>query len=197
MNEGPDSGLLTVADAAARLGVTEQRLRRLLAREEYAPRTVTRTRRTRTGTRQARMLPEALVVEIGDALTSEENAPDAYTTGTDTGRAEGKQQRARHDAPNATGDMRLAALYERQLQDKNEEIAFLREQLALAQQNLSREQTLRALPAPAQNTPQEAPDAQNTGDRAEGGHSQPNTSAEGKKRGFFARLFGGKRNEAK
>lgn len=59
-----DEELLTVAQAAARLGVSEPRLRRLLARPEHAPRVVTLTRRTQTGTRTGKAVPLAFLAEL-------------------------------------------------------------------------------------------------------------------------------------
>ena len=54
--------LLTIAEAAPRLGVTERRLRRLLGRGDYAARCRPVTRRTRSGRRQALIAPDPRLV---------------------------------------------------------------------------------------------------------------------------------------
>lgn len=64
----------TIADAARALGIGERRLRRLLARPEYAARTLTVERLTRTGTRQSVTVPADLFEEIRQRVEIEENA---------------------------------------------------------------------------------------------------------------------------
>ncbi len=59
---------VTVAEAAARLGVTVPRLRRLLARPEWSKLTGTRTRTTATGTRTSVSVPVLLLPELAVAL---------------------------------------------------------------------------------------------------------------------------------
>jgi hypothetical protein len=64
----------TIAEAATALGVGERRLRRLLERPEYASRTVSVTRQTKTGTRQAVTVPPALLDDIRQLIEIETNA---------------------------------------------------------------------------------------------------------------------------
>jgi len=56
--------LLTLAEAAARVGISERALRDVLKRPEYAERTVRVTRQTKTGNREALMVPSALAEAV-------------------------------------------------------------------------------------------------------------------------------------
>ena len=77
--------VLTIAQAAQRLGISERHLRRLLARPEYADQTRTLTRTTRTGTRTSAGLPAALLESLRVAILraheidarDDQNADDA------------------------------------------------------------------------------------------------------------------------
>lgn len=140
----------TVAEAAAQLGISPRRLRRLLERPEYAAQTGRTTRRTRTGTRTATTLPPCLVEEIGAQIATEGNgANGAQGNEAGTGQEPGEQGAPERGIA-ALGDMRLAALYERQVQRQAEEIAFLRDALRREQENHARTQALLALQAPLQ-----------------------------------------------
>lgn len=89
---------LTVAEAAAALGVTEQRIRRFLKHSERYHRTVTVTRRTLTGTRRAIAFPPDLYADLAAFLRSE-NAPNANTpNGIGT-----VSENANANAPNGIG----------------------------------------------------------------------------------------------
>ena len=59
-----DEEFLTIAEAATRLGVTIPRLRRLLARPQFAPYCKTVARQTRTGIRTATVIPVSVLSSI-------------------------------------------------------------------------------------------------------------------------------------
>ena len=59
---------VTVAEAAQELGVTVPRLRRLLARPDFARHVTERERRTRTGTRTSKGVPVTVLVSLREAL---------------------------------------------------------------------------------------------------------------------------------
>jgi hypothetical protein len=152
--------LLTVAQAAELLGVSERRLRRALALEENAARTVAGTRRTVTGTRRVTVLPPALVADLRACFERETALP---TPETERG-ANGDTNAAERGAPSTALVLtagQIADLYERTLQAKDAEIATLKQALEAerearrdAAQALAREQTLRALePAQTASTP--------------------------------------------
>lgn len=108
-----DSGL-TIAEAATRLGVHERRLRRLLTRPEYAARTVTETRRTRTGTRTATALPVDLITDLS-AFFERQSAPEPPVEETVSERGQ---------EPGATLTVTaLAAYTDRLLQERERVIA--------------------------------------------------------------------------
>jgi hypothetical protein len=161
MTDTPE--LLTIAEAAARLGIGERRLRRLLAREENAARTVTVTRRTRTGTRTCAALPIDLLLEFQAEIERGENAAnvdsDSDTANVDSGATNAARTRREPGGQS----MALAAVYERVLRERERVIeaqaaqietllAALeaeRESRRAAADALAREQTLRAIqPAP-------------------------------------------------
>lgn len=128
--------LLTVAEVSRRLGITDRALRRKLAKPEYASQLGVITHRTRTGTRTAAGLPPDLVKTLIDE--------NEHGGNTDSNAAQrGALQTEEGTLP--------APVYQKIIADKDTEIAYLREQLNLAQQNLAREFASRPLLiAPAQ-----------------------------------------------
>ncbi len=218
MSDPAANDLLAVPDAAARLSISERHLRRLLARPEYTGRTRTGTRTTRTGTRTYAGVPPDLLCDLQEAL---EHKGEPEATEENSG-AEQRQDAGENTDNTGTAPLFAADLIEQLKADLAHERAERRGEVDRLNKALERAQTLHlgtmgelqemrrraleletqnakliaALP-PVGNAPESPLEGDSTGDRAEGGHSQPNTSAEGKKRGFFARLFGGKRNEAK
>ena len=158
---------VTIAHAARRLGVTEQKLRRLLARPEHAGRTVSATHRTRTGTRRATLLPECFVGELGALFEHETNAPAnppgkaPGTVSEHSGEGAGE-----HAAIVFTGEApgplvrALLGQYEARIGDLKSEVEALRAALEREQQNHARTQTLRALAAPP---PMQEPAPEQTG----------------------------------
>jgi hypothetical protein len=140
-----DETELTVSEAAARLACSERTLRRLLARPEYAGRTVTEQRQTKTGTREARLLPADLLRDLGAELARWEQTP------ADTGRRNDGSQAANTGTTSADAG-RLLVAYERLLQEQQARIGDLtaaleheREQSKRLQDALQREQTLRVI----------------------------------------------------
>lgn len=157
----PEPADLTVAEAAAALGVTERRLRRLLALPENAARTVTRTRRTVTGTRRVTVLPVALVAELRAGFERETTPEPAQEERGANGYANSDTNAAERGASPFTPAM-VAATYERLIEAKDAQIRALEQALEAEREArrdayaaLSREQTLRAIgPAPqAEETP--------------------------------------------
>lgn len=71
-NEPGAPELLTVAEAAAFLGVSERTLRRLLALPANAARTRRETRRTATGARTITLLPAELIAELAACFENEQ-----------------------------------------------------------------------------------------------------------------------------
>lgn len=136
-SDGGPAEWLTVAEAAARLGVSVPRLRRLLARPDLAPLVENRTRQTRTGTRTAQGVPVPVLVSLRAALDA---LPDAATgaAGREP-RAEPKQERERERQAEASEPFAVAAPYA-----PGGEVLYLRERLADALQLLAREQQAHA-----------------------------------------------------
>jgi hypothetical protein len=180
-SQGSEEGegeFVTIAEAAQRLHVTERRLRRLLERPEYSARTVTRTRRTRSGMRRSTGLPPDLVADIELVLAEEKYAADVDS---DTSRRDSAQDGAHYAA-----DTIPVVLYQRLLQERDrlvqeqaERIASLErdrerlhDQLQMALESLGREQALRAL-VPPQMTAQEAPGSAESGEEGKGEESAP------------------------
>ena len=162
--------LVTIAEAAAHLGIHEKRLRRLLTRTEYSGRTRTGTRTTRTGERRVCLLPTDLLTDIEARLLLEIDGQSPDSDGdneygdadTDIGNGPspsegtGTKVTGTRTAPR---QVVMSAFYERLLQEKEARIAELstdKEQLyrllGEAQANLAREQALRSLPMPATET---------------------------------------------
>lgn len=176
--------LVTIPDAAAQLNLHEKRLRRLLKRPEYADKTQTLERETRTGTRTVTVLPSPLLADLRARLSMEEASDngdgDRYrdTERTGTGTRTGTRQAS-------TSTLQLAAVYERVLQEKDARIAdqaariaFLEKALTQEQENAARTQALLALAAPPKQAEKPAestetgdstPDGQNAQTEAGGG----------------------------
>jgi len=121
--------VLTIAEAAAQIGVNEPRLRRLLARPEYAPRVVTLTRRTRTGTRTGKAVPLAFLPEL-QALFERETGPE----GARERKRKHVQERKREafPAPPDALAMRLVDEQAARINDLRAQVANLQAQLAAA-----------------------------------------------------------------
>lgn len=194
--DGAAGDLLTIAEAADRLRVTERRLRHLLARPEYAASIRQTTRRTKSGTRRAAgILPDTLArlqAELS-AIPSENNAAGrgGEDAAQDGDKAVERSEDGGEDAASAGRDTAKevlagqlpAAVYQKLLADKDGEIAYLREALRMAQENLgreqqnrAREQTLRALPGP-------------DGGEQEGGEQSAAAGAQAVRPGWWARLW--------
>jgi hypothetical protein len=110
----PDEEFLTVAEAAASIDFTIPRLRRLLARPDYARHCKTIDRQTRTGTRTAMMVPVSLLSQIA-------NMSHAQT------KQEQKQERE-HIDPGLPAQELIAA-YERIIAEKDARIKDLTDAL--------------------------------------------------------------------
>ena len=137
--------LLTVPQAAKRLGVAQRRLRGLLGRPEYAGRTRAMTLHTRHGVRWTTAgIPLDLLADLDCALNPigvqpAETAPKAEPSVA---------------APPEAGTL-PAFIYQKLLDEKDARIADLKLEnqklhaaLLLAQNNLARQQVLRALAPP-------------------------------------------------
>lgn len=127
---------VSIASAAARLGVTEPRLRRAVARTGTP--TQTQTRRTRTGTRTGTVLPVAALDALAAFLSEKGTEREPLDTGVSPLRhisprksidAEPKQERERNPTQadaEAFAGRELAAEIRARLADRESEIAFLR-----------------------------------------------------------------------
>ncbi|MBV9849402.1 MAG: hypothetical protein JO250_06920 [Armatimonadetes bacterium] len=149
--------LLTVPQAAKRLGITQRRLRALLARPEYAGRARIMTLHTRHGIRWTTPgVPLDLLADLDCAVNPvgvhpPEAAPEPGTT-------------AGAGIPAEPGTL-PAIVYQKLLDEKDARIADLKLEnqklhtaLMLAQNNLARQQVLRALPPPEAAPPAPAPE---------------------------------------
>ncbi len=116
--------LLTVAEAAGRLGVSIPRLRRLLAHPEWSQHTHTIERETKTGTRTSTVVPVSVLPAIQSAIS--------------------ERERNQTGANRSSLDGQLAPTVQKALSDKDGEIAFLREQVQAMSENLAREQIAHA-----------------------------------------------------
>ena len=148
-NENSPSEAVTVSlsDAAARLGITLPRLTRLLKRPEFAAGVTKAERQTKTGTRTVTLISVSVFEAIRLTLGEQE-------------REQFGLKRSRSGEAGQEGHLPLLALQilaerEARLTDKDAEIERLmrtltetQSALRLAQENLSREQALRSLPAP-------------------------------------------------
>jgi len=81
--------LLTIPEAAARIGVSERTLYRLLKSENFAARTLTEHRQTVTGRRLTMLLPPDLMEEIG------RRQPLPFSQSLSQGKAEGAEEGGR------------------------------------------------------------------------------------------------------
>lgn len=141
--------LLTVPQAAKRLGIRQRRLHMLLARPEYAGRTRALTMRTRSGVRwDAPGIPLDLLADLDAALNPVGVQPAPPAPGPAAG-----------TPPPEPGTL-PAIVYQKLLDEKDSRIADLKQEnqklhaaLLLAQNNLARQQVLRALPPPEAETP--------------------------------------------
>ncbi len=190
---------LTIGEAAARLGVSVPRLRRLLALPDFAPLVETRTRQTRTGTRTAQgvSVPVLVQLEAGLQQTHEEKPvkPPAEP--------ERVQERERAAEPFETVPVDGFAM-QPVLIERETEVDYLRARLSEALHLLAREQQAHAETRRlivAQHIPQELPrpvdesasEPQDVPQGFTGGDSTGETVSEGEsepKRGLWARLFG-------
>lgn len=177
---GAPGELLTVAEAAARLGVSLPRLRRLLARPENAACLTSVTRETRTGTRTATAIPFSFLSEL-KALCEREKAPQRPQ--------EREREQIHTDRPESFPFPSEGALVRRvmdeqaaRIEDLRGQVASLQAQLDAANERqaallnaLAREQAMRALP-PA---PQDRHEGQNmtaATDQAARDGARPNLS---------------------
>lgn len=118
--------LLPIPEAAARLGVTEARLRRLLARPEYSPRVVSLTRETRTGTRTCKAIPLPFLFELQAVLERK----------TTSGNPRERERERNHKHVREVFPGAQTALVTRLLQEQEARIADLRAQVANLQAQL-------------------------------------------------------------
>jgi len=148
--------VLTIAEAAAQIGVNEPRLRRLLARPEYAGRVVSLTRRTRTGTRTGKAVPLAFLPELKVAL-------DRISTPETQGERERERSRERErEALKTPPDAMAIRVVEEQaarINDLRAQVANLQAQLDAAneRQRGHKAALARALP-PAPEAPNRSKD---------------------------------------
>jgi len=198
-----DPEALTIAQAAARLGVSERTLYRLLKAPETAARTLTGERQTATGRRQTTLLPPELVNDLAARFEGERTpAPNADTTEKNTGTnadndagSNGDNTSAVSVEGEAPGPLVRALIgqYEARIADLKSEVEALRAALEREQMNHARTQTLRALAtpvAPAPNSPQEAPEAPYMSEAAEqeaeaGQRQEGDTGSGPKRRGWW------------
>ena len=207
--------MLTVAEAAARLGVSVRTVRRLLSVAEYRGRTRAVERHTAKGVRVTTMLPPDLLADLRAKLQlingrqaragnegDTEAEPGAFTEASEG--APPNDATESNDAAEPVEDGSLTApayraIIQAQAQTieaMRSEVVYLRGALTLAQQNLTREQTLRALPAPTLEAPAEAPGgteadgAEAVGAEAVGAEAGP--AGEKPAAGWWARLLGRK-----
>jgi hypothetical protein len=213
---------LTVTEAAQALGVSIRTVRRLLSRAEYGSRTEAVERHTSKGARITTLLPPDLVADLSACIHLSKGEQDQKQSGgdpeahtgaiseADTRAYEGVPPNAATESNAATGSqgenseagILPAAAYRALIQSQTQtmdalrsEVEYLRGALTLAQQNLTREQALRSLPAPmpdpvTQNAPDSSPG--DTQDSAKEKDSMEATAeaTEDKRGGFWARLWG-------
>lgn len=153
-----ETDLLTVPEAAERLGVSIRTLRRILKRPEYESEVRQVQRQTKTGTRASASIPLALLPLLSQHFEKWENEgngsiPNAAQTGANRGTA------TENDGTNEGASVALVRLTnERLLAEKDSRIAELtaaleheRGQNVRLLEALHREQSLRAI-APPQET---------------------------------------------
>ncbi len=166
--------LLTLRQAAKRLGIPQRRLRALLAGPEYARRVRMMTLHTRHGIRWTTPgVPLDLLADLNSAV----NPVGVQPTG-----AGPKPPPAVAPAPLEAGTL-PAFIYQKLLDEKDARIADLKLEnqklhaaLLLAQNNLARQQFLRALPPP-ETPPDHAPLS-----------APPPLASNGRRRGVWVRV---------
>jgi len=101
LSEDLREDLLTIPEAAARIGVSERTLYRLLKADNFAARTVTQHRLTVTGRRLTTLLPPDLVREIAQAQPPIQSSVPwgIMTAGLVAGRTLGRLDGARPQIP--------------------------------------------------------------------------------------------------
>jgi len=155
---------LTVSEAAAELGTTQPRLRRLLARPDFAGRVHQQERETKTGTRTATVVPVLLLDDLRAAL-------ETRAAGTERARGAGpvreqKQEREQEQeqaaslpfafpSPQEPDQLsplgaRLVAEMEGRIMDLQRQLEAANAALEREQQNHARTQALASLPAPVE-----------------------------------------------
>jgi len=201
----PGDELLTVAQAAARLGVSVRTVRRLLSVAEYGGRTQAVERHTSKGIRVTTMLPPDLLAEMRARLhLTDGGQVEAGSGGSSEAHREAEPEANGSAPPNDATESTDAgnlpapayrALIQAQAQTieaMRSEVAYLREALTLAQQNLTREQTLRALPPPTAEAPPEAPPEAHSDGQAGVGDDGAGTETPKQAPGWWARFLGAK-----
>ena len=215
-----DADLLTVAEAAISLGVSVRTVRRLLSVAGYGGRTQAVERHTAKGVRVTTMLPPDLLADLRAKLHLINGRKAGAGNEGDTEAGPGAFTKASEGAPpndatesnDATGPAEDGSLtapaYRAMIQAQAQtieamrsEVVYLRGALTLAQQNLTREQTLRALPAPTLEAHPKAPGGTETGAMAQGGAeaigtakspAEESPAEEKPAAGWWTRLWGGK-----
>ena len=161
--------MLTIAEVAALIGVTDRAVRRRLERPEYAAQTRQVTRRTRTGTRWAAALPPALVEALIQDFTQDfhrelQSKPNVAEHGGKPAEDGGTRQVGEPPRFEAAAGITLGQAFEIALHSKDEllsekdariaeltgALAHEREQSHRLGEALAREQVLRSLPPPEQ-----------------------------------------------
>ncbi len=199
-NSNTSQERLTVAEAARRLDVSERSIYRLLKEPNFAGRTLTEHRQTVTGRRLTTVLPVDILAELEEHFSvygTATNNDGATVTNVDN---DDDNNDGRTPANGDSGsvlsvaDPRLVILYERQLADKDAEIAFLRTQLQLAQENLAREQALRALATPQTSIerPSDAPESILAGENRKSAEPAESDAPEEKPRHWWQRMWRGR-----
>ena len=211
-----DDDLLTVAEAAGRLGVSERRLRHILQRGEYAASMRPMTRRTRSGIRHSAGIPPetlaALAQEIRlDAVPTIENnaANKAAPAGNKAAQIGGEEAAPAGKSPEIIRQEIRQEIEAEQSQKERarleEENGFLRQQLAHAvagwrdeQRRVKDiEQRMKELTGPPEGetleAPPKAPGGTETGAMAQDGAEAIGTATPTKKPlGWWGRFLGQK-----
>jgi len=153
---------LTVSEAAAELGTTQPRLRRLLARPDFAGRVHQQERETKTGTRTATVVPVLLLDDLRAVLEAAPIREQKREREPSPPEQEHEQEQAASlpfSFPmSAQEPDQLSPLGARLVAEMEGRIADLQRQLELAnaalereQMNHARTQALAALPAPVES----------------------------------------------
>lgn len=149
-----EEGSLTVAEAAASLGVSVRTLRRLLSEARFSGRTEAIERHTAKGPRITAMLPPDLLTDLRAHL---HRGVQGQAKAGNGGEAQAASEASEGTLPNAPPDgaeaatlpalayQRVIAALEAQNADLRADKERLYEALQLAQENLKREQSLRLI----------------------------------------------------